>query len=146
MYPVLIYQFAMCWFHQGTLRKHEMAKRHKYDRRPSSGLGDVIVNVGVRGFFCELIQILTDLHEEVEIHHGPVDIRAEYAGNCICRIVPYRELIHIQIGESPIWEVRVRNESAYLDAVDRILDVYLSFVSAASRPAPRYAGTSYLQR
>ena len=116
------------------------------ERRPSGKLGDVIANVTVRGFFCELIGILTDLHEDVEVQHGPVDIRAEYAGRSICRLVPYRELFHLHIGESPVWEVRVRDEAGYLDAVDRILDVYLSMVSADARPARNYAASSFLSR
>jgi len=123
-----------------------MTEIRAVDRRLSGSLGDVIANVTVRGFFCELIEILTELHERVEIQHGPVDIRAEYDGNCICRIVPYRELIHLHIGDSPVWEVRVRDEAAYLDAVDRILDVYLSIVSAIGQPARKYGRTSYLQR
>jgi hypothetical protein len=123
-----------------------MTEIRAFDRRLSGGLGDVIANVTVRGFFCELVEILADLHERVEIQHGPVDIRAEYAGNCICRIVPYRELIHIQVGEAPAWEVRVRDEAAYLDAIDRILDTYLSIVAATGRPSRRYGRTSYLQR
>lgn len=104
----------------------------------SDNFGDVIANVAVRGFFHELIEIISSLHEDVDVHHSPVDIRAEYAGKCICRIVPYRELVHLHIGESPVWEVRVRDEAGHLEAVDRILDVYLSLVSAAGRPSLRY--------
>ena len=115
-------------------------------RRPSGKLGDVIANATIRGFFYELIAILTNLHEDVEVQHGPVDIRAEYAGKSICRVVPYRELIHLHIGESPTWEVRVRDETGYLDAVDRILDGYLSVVAGEARPARKYGGTTFLAR
>ena len=116
------------------------------ERRPSGKLGDVIANVTVRGFFFELLGILQDLHEDVVVQHGPVDIRAEYLDKCICRIVPYRELVHLHIGESPVWEVRIRDEAGYLDAVDRILDVYLSLVAADARPAKKYAASSFARR
>jgi hypothetical protein len=116
------------------------------ERRPSGNLGDVVASVQIRGFFFELIEILSDLHKDVEVQFGPVDIRAEYKGKCVCRIVPYRELVHLHIGESPVWEVRVRDEAAYLDAVDRIIDVYLSFVAAASRPVGRHGGSTLLNR
>jgi hypothetical protein len=123
-----------------------MSVRPVGERRPSGKLGDVIANATVRSYFYELIGILTDLHEKVEVQHGPVDIRAEYAGRCICRIVPYRELVHLRIGEAPVWEVRVRDEAAYLDAVDRILDVYLSFIAADAQPTKKYAASSFLSR
>jgi hypothetical protein len=123
-----------------------MTAARAYDRRFSGSLGDVIANATVRGFFFELMQILTDLNEDVEIQNGPVDIRAEYAGKRLCRVVPYRELIHLHIGESPVWEVRVRDQAAYLDAIDRILDVYLRIASGAARPNEKFGGTSYLQR
>ena len=115
-------------------------------RRPSGKLGDVIANVTIRGFFYELIAILTNLHEDVEVQHGPVDIRAEYAGKSICRIVPYRELIHLHIGGSPTWEVRIRDEASHLDAVDRILDVYLSVVAGEARQVRKFAATTFLVR
>jgi hypothetical protein len=99
------------------------------ERRRSVGFGDVIANVSVRGFFHELIDILSNLHEDVEVSRSPVDIRAEYGGRSICRVVPYRELIHLHVGDSPAWETRIRDEAGYLDAVDRILDVYLSCVA-----------------
>lgn len=123
-----------------------MTAIHAGERHPSGKLGDVISNVTVRGFFCELVDMLADLHEGVEVQHGPVDIRAEYAGKSICRIVPYRELVHLHIGESPVWEVRVREETGYLEAVDRILDVYLTLVSEAGRSNGKYRGSSFLSR
>jgi hypothetical protein len=102
--------------------------------------GETITNVTVRGFFYELLEILANLGESVEVISGPVDIRAEIGGATICRLVPYRELIHIHIGDDPVWEVRVRNETGYLDAIDTILDVYLEIT------ATRATGESRLSR
>lgn len=99
-------------------------------QRHSGSYGDVIANVTVRGYFNELIEIVSSLHDEVVVNFGQVDIRAEFGTRTICRIVPYRELIHIHVGDSPAWEVRVRDEAGFLAAVDRILDVFLDFVAA----------------
>lgn len=110
--------------------KNDMSKEDLNGLRRSDSLGDVIANVAVRGFFHELLEILSNLHEDVAVRWSPVDIRAEFAARTICRIVPYRELIHIHVGDAPAWEVRVRDEVGYLEAVDRILDVFLDFVAA----------------
>jgi hypothetical protein len=109
--------------------KDDMTTENRNEKRHSDRFGDVIDNVTIRGYFHELIDILRGLHEDVAVHLGPVDIRVEYASRTICRVVPYRELIHIHIGDAPVWEVRVRNEAGYLEAVDGILDVFLDFVS-----------------
>lgn len=109
-----------------------MTTGNRNEKHHSDRFGDVIDNVAIRGYFHELIDILSSLHEDVAVHLGPVDIRAEYANRTICRVVPYRELIHIHIGDAPVWEVRVRNEAGYLEAVDGILDVFLDFVSKGS--------------
>ena len=109
------------------------AKRNE-ERRRSDGFGDVITNASVRALFHELIEILSNLHGDVVMHRSPVDVRTEFNGRTICRIVPYRELIHLQVGDAPVWEVRIRDEAGYLEAVDRILVVFLSLAGASSSP------------
>jgi hypothetical protein len=116
------------------------------DRRRSVKFGDVIANATVRALFHELIDILSNLHEDVEVLKSEVDIRAEYTGITMCRVVPYRELFHLHVGANPIWEVRVRNEASYLDAVDRILDEFLSLAALDGRKGPRPAGASTAPR
>jgi hypothetical protein len=71
---------------------------------------------------------LARLHGDVSLSVGTVDIRAEAWGRQLCRIVPYRELIHVQVGEAPMWESRVRDEAAYLEAIDMILSTFLRAV------------------
>jgi hypothetical protein len=117
-------------YHRGAPKKKNMTTEGLDEQRRSDSLGDVIANVAVRGYFHELIEILANLHEDVAVRWSPVDIRAEFAARTICRVVPYRELIHIHVGDAPAWEVRVRDEAGYLEAVDRILDVFLAFVAA----------------
>ena len=106
-----------------------MTSRNLNHRNQSDDFGETITNLAVRGYFYELLEILTNLGEDVEISASPVDIRVEYSGNTICRLVPYRELIHLHVGHKPVWEVRVRDESGYLEAIDRILDVFLNLVA-----------------
>jgi hypothetical protein len=43
--------------------------------------------------------------------------------------VPYRELVHIQVGDSPVWEARIRNERDYLEAVDMMLRAFVRMAS-----------------
>jgi len=110
-----------------------MKEKPTSERRRLDEFGKVVANASVRAYFHELLSILSNLHDGVSIHRSPVDIRAEYAGRTICRVVPYRELIHLHIGDAPVWEVRIREEAGYLDAVDRILDVFLAIAAADSR-------------
>ena len=123
-----------------------MTARRLQDGRLSGSFGDIIANVSVRGFFHELVDVLTHLHEDVEVQYSPVDIRAEYCGRTICRIVPYRELVHMQIGDDPVWEVRIRGEAGYLDAVDLIFDVFLKLVATAGRERVVYRHRTILPR
>jgi hypothetical protein len=45
-------------------------------------------------------------------------------------LVPYRELVHVQIGSDATWETRVRNEQGFRLLADRLLR---EFVAAAAR-------------
>jgi hypothetical protein len=120
--------------------------RQPNHRSRSDDFGETITNLAVRGYFYELLEILTNLGEDVEINESPVDIRVEYSGNTICRLVPYRELIHLHVGEGPVWEVRIRDEAGYLEAVDRILDVFL-FLAARTGGFDRgHSGIAVVRR
>lgn len=108
--------------------------------------GDTITNLTVRGLFVELLDILANLGGDVSVVTSPVDIRAEVHGSTVCRIVPYRELIHIHVGEDPVWEVRVRNETGYLEAVDRIFNVYLKVIAAHNTSGSRLSRIAVVPR
>jgi hypothetical protein len=99
------------------------------DRQPSvRSLVDGVGDPEVRRLCHGLVGELARLHEAVVVSPGPVDIRAEAWGRQLCRIVPYRELVHVQVGERPTWETRVRDEVSYLEAVDMILSAFLRSV------------------
>jgi hypothetical protein len=83
----------------------------------------------VRDLCARLVEDLGALHREVEVVGTGVDIRAEFRGRTLCRLVPYRELVHIQVGDSPVWEARIRNERDYLEAVDMMLRAFVRMAS-----------------
>lgn len=82
-----------------------------------------------------LVAILGGLHTDVSVGETGVELRARVGERTLCRVVPYRELLHVQVGDAPVWEVRVRDEAAFLDAVDRILRAFVGIV-ASSRTRP----------
>lgn len=99
--------------------------------RVPNGLGDVIARANVRQLYHALLETLVSLHDGVALRHSAVDVRAEFRGGTFCRIVPYQELVHVQVGEAPVWEVRVRDDVGYLEAVDRILGVFTRLAASA---------------
>ena len=90
-----------------------------------SALADVITDQSVRSMYGSLVECLESLHGSVRVKESGIELRAEFENNLLCRVVPYRELLHIQVGKDPTWEVRVRDRSGYAGAVDRILREFL---------------------
>jgi len=112
-----------------------MSLERSQEPRGPDGLGDVIASANVRQLYHALLETLVSLHDGVALRHSAVDVRAEFRGRTFCRIVPYRELVHLQVGEAPVWEVRVRDEVEYLEAVDRILGVFTRLAASAATDA-----------
>ena len=106
------------------------------NRRPPDRLVETISNATVRGFYDEMLNHLNKLNENVMVRQSEVDVRAEFAGRLICRIVPYRDLLHLQIGDSPTWEIRVRDEDGFMEAMGRILETFLR-LAAGDGGAPK---------
>ena len=96
-------------------------------------LAETVADASLRQHFYGLVELLGNLHDEVQLDVGPVEVFARFSGETLCRIVAYRDVLHLQIGESPVWEVRVRDDSAYNAAVDRLVERFLS-LSAAVPP------------
>jgi hypothetical protein len=82
----------------------------------------------------DLRRVLAGLHSEVRVVETAAEIRAEFRGASLCRLVPYRELVHVQVGEHPTWETRLRSPGEYPDVVDRIVRAFLR--ELANRGAP----------
>lgn len=96
---------------------------------PGTDLADQIRNQEIRALFNDLMEKLPEIHPEVSREVSPVEARFTVRERCLCRVVPYRDLIHVQIGEEPCWEVRVRGEQDYREAFDRILRELLGLLS-----------------
>ena len=103
--------------------------------RPEPRLADNISDHSVRDIYLRMLDMLTNLHEDVRVNESNVDVRAECGNVLICRLVPYRELIHAQIGESPKWEIRIRTQNDSNDAIERILNTFLRTISTRGIPA-----------
>lgn len=99
-------------------------------QRHPHGLGDVINDQSVRALFEKMRRDLAQIHTDVSVVESEIDFRAEYGDEVICRVVPYRELLHVHVGANPTWEARIRSETAYADVMERVVGVFLRCISA----------------
>ncbi len=99
--------------------------------------GDVIANRELQELYRRFIDSVRDIHEDVVLDINHMEIWARFGDSVLCRIVPYRELFHVQVGQDNIWEIRVRNRSGCLETLDRVLSRFLEDY------AKRAAGRSY---
>lgn len=90
----------------------------------------------MRQIYDRLLTGLRVLHHDVAVTENALEARAEYAGRSLCRLVPYREVIHVQIGESPQWESRIRDSAGFHSAMDRLVKTFLEMASSTGRERP----------
>lgn len=95
------------------------------DRRTVSDPGDRIAVPEVKALYDRFIGAAAGIHGDVEVKAAQLDSRILFHGVLICRVAPYRELFHVQIGGDPAWETRVRDAAGCADAVDRMLARFL---------------------
>lgn len=100
---------------------------------PPSSLAEVVANPALARLVDDLRVALARLHGDVRVVETSMELRAEFHGVAICRVVPYRELLHIQVGQDPMWETRLRKASEFPPVMDRIVR---DFLRAVARPAP----------
>ena len=67
---------------------------------PLPDSGDAIVRTDVARMVGELRDAIVRLHSDVRVVESSLDLDAEFRGVTFCRITPYRELVHIQIGQN----------------------------------------------
>ncbi len=84
----------------------------------------------VKQLYNRLIDGTLGIHEDVEVRAAQLESRIQYRGSLVCRVVPYRELFHVQIGGNPMWETRVRDAAGCADAMDRILARFLDLYAS----------------
>jgi len=103
------------------------------EEKPSVRLANEIADRAVRGLFERFIDACSGFSESIEVEANSVEARFFYSGQFLCRVAPYRDLFHVQIGESPSWETRVRSEAGFLDAVDKALQLFLEAYAESAR-------------
>lgn len=101
-------------------------------------LGNGITQVAVRRLYERFLDLVLGLPGAMRVQATSVEARIFFGEAFLCRIVPYRELFHVQVGEGPNWETRVRNESGMIESIDRVLHHYLTICSE-SQPVDRPA-------
>lgn len=93
-----------------------------------------IDNEMLRKRFRRFVAGLCAVHPNVRYEISPGEARLFFQDVFLCRLVPYRELFHVQIGDSPAWETRVKTEDGCLSAFDaalrRLLGVYAAHFEA----------------
>lgn len=99
---------------------------HELERLASS-----IADRAVRALFERFVETYSGLHDEIRVHASSVELRFFYRSEFLCRLAPYRDLFHVQIGEAPAWETRVRSETGMLDTVDVALRHFLGVYAAS---------------
>jgi hypothetical protein len=92
---------------------------------PHSSLAEVVANPALARLVDDLRVALARLHSDVRVMETSMELRAEFHGVAICRVVPYRELLHIQVGEDPMWEARVRKANEFPQVMDRVVRAFL---------------------
>lgn len=83
--------------------------------------------------YLRLVDMLRRLHGDVGVEESAVELRAGLGQRTLCRVVPYRDLLHIQVGSNPTWEVRVRDRAGYLAVTDRILREFCHLAAESAR-------------
>jgi hypothetical protein len=114
-----------------------MPQQQDYTR--AAQLGDEIAEAPVRALYHRYLAAVEGLHDGVIVQSSSVEVRVSFQGHLLCRIVPYRELFHVQIGDTPAWESRIRSESGVCEAVDHTLSRFLRLAARrddAGIPAP----------
>jgi len=74
------------------------------------------------------------MSQDIDVRVSAVELRAFYRDELLCRVVPYRELFHVLVGDHPVWETRVRNEETYLETTDRTLQRFLQIHASSPNP------------
>jgi hypothetical protein len=93
-------------------------------------LVDEISDRSVRELFELFLETVLSLDEHVTLEATRVELRVLCRGEFLCRLAPYRELFHVQVGEDPAWETRVRTNEGCIEAVDRVIQRFVEAVAA----------------
>ena len=87
--------------------------------------GVLIADPVVRELYYRFLASVRDIHDEVRVEPARLDLKIFWKDSLLCRVAPYRELFHVQVGKDDLWETRVRNHKGCVEAVDRVLVRFL---------------------
>ena len=93
-------------------------------------LGRNILDSRVRRIYEDILSNIESLDEDVRLECNNIEVRAHLDDEMICLVVPYRELVHVKIGEGEVREIRIREDSEYAEAVDMILKRFLELAQS----------------
>lgn len=103
-----------------------------HESRPALRLANEIADRSVKELFERFVETYSNVHDDIRVQTTSVEIRFFYQGELLCRLAPYRELFHVQIGDGPGWETRVRTEESFFAAIDRALHRFLEAYAAGA--------------
>jgi hypothetical protein len=101
-------------------------------------LADTISDGRMRELFVDFIESVSSMHQDIMVQATDFEVRMMFKGSMLCRIVPYRELMHVQIGDQLAWEIRVRDDESWLEALDMAIRHSLRVVFSA-QPASEHS-------
>ena len=96
-------------------------------------LAGEITDKVVKTLFDRFIVTYSRVHDEIRVQVTRVEIRFFFKNEFLCRLAPYRELFHVQVGEAPAWETRVWSETGFNETMDRALQRFLAVYAASVR-------------
>jgi hypothetical protein len=92
--------------------------------------GEIIHERNLSGLYGWFMAQIQGLHEDVIFESTQVEVRAFFRQRLLCRLVPYRELFHVQIGEENPWEIRVRDNTTCIRTLDRVFDAFFELYAS----------------
>lgn len=102
------------------------------ERSDPGRLAHEIEDRSVRTLFDLFVATYSNVHDDIQMQVTSVEIRFFYGDEFLCRVAPYRELFHVQVGDNPAWETRVRTDASLLDTLDRALQRFLHVYATQS--------------
>lgn len=94
--------------------------------------GDVIAEPKLRALYDRFMTAIRRIHPGIVVRPARMESRIVYRDAVVCRVVPYRELFHVQVGGTPGWETRVRDADDCAETLHRVLNRWLDLYSRPS--------------
>ncbi|UCG53388.1 MAG: hypothetical protein JSW58_07500 [Candidatus Latescibacterota bacterium] len=100
---------------------------------PESDPGNLIASRKVRKLYYRFLEAICGIHDEVQERTTRLESRVFFGDILLCRVVPYRDLFHVQVGGENPWEIRVRDAESCFDTLDHVLARFLDIYPSGER-------------